>query len=82
MIINQTFQTEKYSIIDKTRLQYGYPVRATPGEIVYSSPMGAGISDNVYLIKDGSSIDDVYSDGRYKFIMPEGDVLIARDYPW
>jgi hypothetical protein len=44
--------------------------------------MSAGISDNVYLIKDGSSIDDVYSDGRYKFIMPEGDVLIARDYPW
>lgn len=52
MIINQTFQTEKYSIIDKTSLQYGYPVRATPGEIVYSSPMSAGISDNVYLIKD------------------------------
>ena len=51
MIINQTFQTEKYSIIDKTSLQYGYPVRATPGEIVYSSPMSAGISDNVYLIK-------------------------------
>lgn len=29
-----------------------------------------------------NQIDNVYSDGRYKFIMPEGDVLIARDYPW
>ena len=35
-----------------------------------------------YIKQSEEPIDDVYSDGRYKFIMPEGDVLIARDYPW
>lgn len=36
MIFNSSAQTERYSIIDKSGFKYEFPLRASPGEIVYS----------------------------------------------
>lgn len=54
MIFNSSTQTERYSIIDKSGFKYEFPLRASPGEIVYSGKnISPGISDSFYLLEDG-----------------------------
>lgn len=83
MIFNSSAQTERYSIIDKSGFKYEFPLRASPGEIVYSGKnISPGISDSFYLLEDGSSVDYSFGQGKMYFVMPKGNVLIAGDYPW